>query len=272
MELKNYQQYLDELFNGGRLWRHRTLRTVLDEYSTEWQATTVKQKIEILTSIYNEESDALNYFSLYNVIRDYRIFYLEEKKPHVADSILPTLNYLLQFIKKKELKNEIKYIVEDDFENPRDRQILKTFDPLITYFINDIVASPYFFILAIMMEHPQLYDVRTNAIPFYVTKLALSHLPKSEPHSIHQLAKIPQNRIVEIFETENLHDREYALRFYHIVQYINNHLEGDASNIWKNALTENELLKNLLHIPYMYKDKANKIALYLKYLYKATKY
>ncbi|MBX7226847.1 MAG: hypothetical protein K1X55_12515 [Chitinophagales bacterium] len=272
MELKNYQQYLDDLFNEGRLWRHRTLRTVLDEDSTEWKATTIKQKIEILTKIYNAETETLNYFTLYNIIRDYRVFYLEEKKCHVVDRILPTLNYLLQFIKDKELKNEINYFQDCNFNNPRDKYILKTFDPVITMFINDIKVSPHFLILAIMMEHPQLYELKTNAIPFYVTKFALSHLPKEAPHSIQQLAKISQDKIVEIFETENLHDRDYALRFYHIVQYINNHLDGEASNIWKHAHSENELLENLLLLSYMYKDKAKKIALYLKHFYKATKY
>jgi hypothetical protein len=272
MELKNYQQYLDNLFNEGRLWRHRTLRTVLDEDSTEWNATTKKQKIEILTKIYNAESDTLNYFSLYNIIRDYRVFYLEEKKPHVVDRILPTLNYLLQFIKNKELENEIKFFRDSDFDNPRDKCILKTFDPVINLFINDLKVSPHFFILAIMMEHPQLYELKTNAIPFYVSKLALTHLPKTESHSIPQLAKISQDRIVGIFETENLHDREYALRFYHIVQYINNHLDGDASNIWKHTESEKELINNLLQLPYLYKDKAERITLYLKHFYKETKY
>jgi hypothetical protein len=272
MELKNYQQYLDDLFNGGRLWRHRTLRTVLDEDSTEWNATTKKQKIEILTKIYNAESDTLNYFSLYNIIRDYRVFYLEEKKPHVVDRILPTLNYLLQFIKNKELENEINYFRDSDFYNPRDKYILKTFDPVITMFINDIKVSPHFFILAIMMEHPQLYELKTNAIPFYVTKFALSNLPKTEPHSIPQLAKISQDRIVEIFETEDLHDREYALRFYHIVQYINNHLDCDASNLWKHAYSDKEIFENLMQIPYMYPKKAERMIVFLKYFYKVLNY
>jgi hypothetical protein len=267
MELKNYQQYLDDLFNEGRLWRHRTLRTVLDEDSTEWKATTIKQKIEILTKIYNAESETLNYFTLFNIIRDYRIFYLEEKKPHVVDRILPTLNYLLQFIKNKELENEIKYFRDIDFNNPRDKYLLKTFDPVINLFINDLKVSPHFFILAIMMEHPQLYELKTNAIPFYVTKFALSHLPKTEPHSIPQLAKISQDRIVEIFETENLHDREYALRFYHIVQYINNHLDGGASNIWKNVSNKQELIQRLMDIPFMIEDKAEKIITYLTYIH-----
>lgn len=273
MELKNYQQYIDKLCNGGRLWRHRTLRTVLDEGSSEWNATTVLQKIEILTKIFEaEENDIDNYFTLRNILREYRTFYLEEKKAHVANNLLPTLTYLLQHIKNKSLYSEIAYIDDSDFENPQDKQMLKTFEPLVTYYMNDIKVSPHFFILAIMMEHPHLYVLKTNAIPYYVFKHALEHLPKSEPHNLQEFAKIPQDRIVEIFEEYKLHDREYALRFYHLVQYINNHLDGDASLLWKDVSSEEKLMENLLHLPYMYQEKAEKIALYLKHFYKEIKF
>lgn len=273
MELKNYQQYLDELFNDGNLWKHRTLRTVLDEGSAEWNATTIKQKAEILNKIYEaEENNIDNYFSLINILREYRTFYLEERKAHVANNLLPTLACLIQNMKNKKLISELAYIDNHDFENPQDKQILKTSDPVITMFINDIKVNPHFFILAIMMEHPRLYALKTNEIPFYVFKYALEFLPKNKPHNLLALAKVTQDRIVEIFEEHNLHDIDFALRFYYTIQYINNHLDGDASNIWKDSTTAIQLLDRIMQLPYMYKEKAEKIVLYLKHIYKETKF
>ena len=44
----NYQQQLDKIFGKGSLWKHRTLRTVFDPFSSEYDNTTIDKKLEIL--------------------------------------------------------------------------------------------------------------------------------------------------------------------------------------------------------------------------------
>jgi hypothetical protein len=44
----HYQEKLDSIFGKGSLWRHRTLRTVFDPFSSEYDNTSIDEKLEIL--------------------------------------------------------------------------------------------------------------------------------------------------------------------------------------------------------------------------------
>jgi hypothetical protein len=85
----HYQEKLDKIFSKGGLRKHRTLRTVFDPYSSEWDDTTINKKIEILKLINENEID------LMELIDEYKLFYLDENKPHVIKSVEEGLKILL---------------------------------------------------------------------------------------------------------------------------------------------------------------------------------
>lgn len=47
----HYQQKIDKIFANGSLWKHRTLRTLFDPFSSEYNLTTMDKKLEILQTI-----------------------------------------------------------------------------------------------------------------------------------------------------------------------------------------------------------------------------
>lgn len=42
----HYQEKIDKIFANGSLWKHRTFRTVLDPFSSEYDQTSMEQKID----------------------------------------------------------------------------------------------------------------------------------------------------------------------------------------------------------------------------------
>lgn len=77
----HYQEKLDKLFANGRLWKHRTFRTVFDPYSSEYDETTITQKVEFLGKcVYSG-------ISLSVLIEGYKEFYVEENKQGVINSL-----------------------------------------------------------------------------------------------------------------------------------------------------------------------------------------
>lgn len=88
---KHYQEVVDEIF--GSLYRHRTLRTLFDPSSSEWNDTTCEKKIEILKKILGSKKISLN-----NLILGYKHFYAKElaNKGHVLNSLQDGLIILLQ--------------------------------------------------------------------------------------------------------------------------------------------------------------------------------
>ena len=90
----HYQQKLDKIFGKGSLWKHRTLRTLFDPNSSEYNLTTMDKKLEILTTIRENGMD------LNGLLDDYKEFYTEENKIHVVDVADEGLEILL----KKETK------------------------------------------------------------------------------------------------------------------------------------------------------------------------
>jgi hypothetical protein len=85
----HYQEKLDAIFGKGDLWKHRTLRTVFDPYSSEYDKTTIEQKLDILKTIKSNKID------LKELVEDYSDFYLEENKRHVVNAVAEGLVILL---------------------------------------------------------------------------------------------------------------------------------------------------------------------------------
>lgn len=87
---KDYQLIIDKLF--GNNYKHRTLRTVFDPYSTEWSDTKIDEKIAILKKILDSKEMTLN-----ELITSYKTYYLETltNKKHVVNSIEDSLIFLL---------------------------------------------------------------------------------------------------------------------------------------------------------------------------------
>ena len=75
----HYQEKIDKIFGKGSLWKHRTLRTLFDPYSSEYNETTMDKKVEILKTIIG------NKLNLKELILEYKEFYTEENKIHVVD-------------------------------------------------------------------------------------------------------------------------------------------------------------------------------------------
>lgn len=88
---KHYQEVVDEIF--GSLYRHRTLRTLFDPSSSEWNDTTIEKKIEILKKILGSKKISLDI-----LILGYKHFYAKEltNKLHVLNSLEDGLIILLQ--------------------------------------------------------------------------------------------------------------------------------------------------------------------------------
>lgn len=86
----HYQQKLDKIFGKGSLWKHRTLRTLFDPNSNEYNQTTMDKKIEILNTIRENKID------LNELLDEYKEFYTEENKIHVVDIADEGLEILLK--------------------------------------------------------------------------------------------------------------------------------------------------------------------------------
>jgi hypothetical protein len=86
----HYQQKLDKIFGKGSLWKHRTLRTLFDPNSSEYNQTTMDKKLEILNTIRESKID------LNELLDEYKEFYTEENKIHVVDVADEGLEILLK--------------------------------------------------------------------------------------------------------------------------------------------------------------------------------
>ena len=86
----HYQEKIDKIFGKGSLWKHRTLRTLFDPYSSEYNQTTMDKKLEIMKTIKENEID------LTELLNDYKEFYTEENKIHVVDIADEGLEILLK--------------------------------------------------------------------------------------------------------------------------------------------------------------------------------
>ncbi|MEO7045480.1 MAG: hypothetical protein ABI091_09270 [Ferruginibacter sp.] len=86
----NYQEKMDKIFGKGSLWKHRTLRTLFDPYSSEYDLTEMGKKVEILQVIVD------NKITLIKLIQEYKNFYFSENKKNVVDAVEDGLTNLLE--------------------------------------------------------------------------------------------------------------------------------------------------------------------------------
>jgi hypothetical protein len=92
----HYQQIVDNIFSKGHLWKHRTLRTVFDPFASEYDKTSMEEKLMILSRLLNSEHQ------LEDIIAGYKQFYTEQSKPHVARAVQSGLLALLLYKLKEE--------------------------------------------------------------------------------------------------------------------------------------------------------------------------
>lgn len=89
-----YEARMDKIFVQGHLWNHRTLRTVFDPFSSEWDETTMEEKIKILKKIVKSGED------LEELIFDYKERYIEQNRSDIArrvgEATFILLNYNLK--------------------------------------------------------------------------------------------------------------------------------------------------------------------------------
>jgi len=87
---EHYQDIVDEVF--GSMYKHRTLRTLFDPNSSEWNETSIDQKLEILKKLLDSNKVTLN-----EILNGYKHFYQNElaNKGHVLNSLQDSLTILL---------------------------------------------------------------------------------------------------------------------------------------------------------------------------------
>ncbi len=92
-----YESRLDQIFGKGSLWKHRTLRTLLDPLSSEWNSTDYSKKIEIMERILAAGEN------LEDLIFEYKDRYDQQNRQDISSSVESALAKLIEFqLKKKE--------------------------------------------------------------------------------------------------------------------------------------------------------------------------
>jgi hypothetical protein len=92
--MKHLHERMDDLFAQGNPWPHRTLRTLFDPASAEWEMTTVEEKARILKKI-KASGERIERIAI-----EYRHFYIEDlNRQDIADDfengLLRITDYLL---------------------------------------------------------------------------------------------------------------------------------------------------------------------------------
>ena len=90
--MTNYCDIVDKAM-GQNMYKHRTLRTCLDPGSSEWNETTMEEKVAILKKVATVKD-------LGFIFRLYKNEYREMGKPHVAKSLEDGLTILLNHFLK----------------------------------------------------------------------------------------------------------------------------------------------------------------------------
>jgi hypothetical protein len=87
----DYEARMDKIFVQGHLWNHRTLRTVFDPGSSEWDHTSMDEKIKILKKIIKSGED------LEELIFDYKERYIEQNRSDIARRVGEATFILLSY-------------------------------------------------------------------------------------------------------------------------------------------------------------------------------
>ncbi len=91
LEPLHYEARMGAIYNKGRIWKHRTMRTVLDPYSSEWGKTTYSDKLAILERVVAANE------SLEELVYDYKERYREQNRIDIANSVEDALVKLMQY-------------------------------------------------------------------------------------------------------------------------------------------------------------------------------
>ena len=91
MKHDDYCEAVDKAL-GGSYSPHRSLRSCLDPGSSEWESTTMKERIEVLKKVVADGND------LQEIFLDYKITYREMNKLHVAKRLEDGLTELLKYL------------------------------------------------------------------------------------------------------------------------------------------------------------------------------
>jgi hypothetical protein len=87
---QTFQEQLDQIFSPGKDWKHRSFRTILDPYSTEYSYTTMDEKIQIMRKIVKSET------GLPTIIRKYKKHHLDQGRQDIVSSVEEALAILLE--------------------------------------------------------------------------------------------------------------------------------------------------------------------------------
>ena len=85
-----YESRLDKIFGNRPNWKHRTFRTILDPYSSEWNETSYDKKMEILKKVIDAGED------MEVLIHDYKKRYEDQNRKDISSTVEHALITLLE--------------------------------------------------------------------------------------------------------------------------------------------------------------------------------
>lgn len=87
----SYESRVDKIFGNGSIYKHRTLRTVFDPFSKEWDDTSIKEKINILDTIIKSGEH------LELLVTEYKFRYIQQNRRDIAKSLETALLKILPY-------------------------------------------------------------------------------------------------------------------------------------------------------------------------------
>lgn len=91
MQKVDYEERLDKIFSKNSMWKHRTFRTILDPFSSEWNATDYDEKMQILEKVVSAGED------LEVLIMDYKLRYHGLNRKDIVSNVESALLKLLHY-------------------------------------------------------------------------------------------------------------------------------------------------------------------------------
>lgn len=93
--MKHLHERMDDIFGNGTVWQHRTLRTLFDPASAEWDMTTMERKVAILRKMQSFGE------RLSRIAWEYKRFYKTDmNRPDIANDfengLVAITEYLLE--------------------------------------------------------------------------------------------------------------------------------------------------------------------------------
>lgn len=104
----HYQEKVDHLFKGD-LVPNRTLRTLFDSLSSEWEQTNFEEKESLLMKLYLSEEPISHY------VKGYQQFYRDElaNKAYVLDALHKSIRLLIMNIKDELIRSSLLKVYVD---------------------------------------------------------------------------------------------------------------------------------------------------------------